>query len=128
MRWFQRFSNLNKVMAMRFVDQHERFIDYRLNLLGIRVWPQCCQLVSRNGNEWIALGPRLDLPIDVPRRREELKDAAGDTLRMTAYQYDAERPGSDLLEVLRRAKSFNAALREMPGVQTVKHLMAPVQP
>jgi hypothetical protein len=127
MKLSERFSSLSRVMAMRFVDQQERFIDYRLNLLGIRVWPHCCQLVSRSGNEWITLGPKWDMPVEVPRWSGDLKDAATDTLRMTAYQYDVERPGSDLVEVLGGMKSFCAALRERPRTGAASHLTMPVQ-
>ena len=64
--------------------------DYRLNLLGVRVWEHSCQLIARSGQEWSTLGARWELPVHIPRSAEELKAAALDTLRMTAYQYDAE--------------------------------------
>ena len=86
-------------------------IDYRLNILGIRVWENGCQLISKDANgSWSTLGPRWDLPVQVPQNTEELKAAVADTLRLTAYQYVTERPGSDLVEVLRRAVDFQTAL------------------
>jgi hypothetical protein len=98
------------IMGMRVVDRVGRVIDYRLNILGIRVWENACQLIARSGGEWSALGPRWDLPVHVPRNADELKDAVADTLRLTAYQYNAERPGSDLVEVLSKARNFESAL------------------
>ena len=50
-----------------------------------------------------------ELPIRFPLTPSELNDVAGDTLRLTAYQYDAERPGSDLRAVLALEKEFEAA-------------------
>jgi hypothetical protein len=97
-------------MAMRVVDNAARLIDYRLNILGIRVWEDACQRISRSGQEWGTMGPRRDLPVHVPQNADELKTAAADTLRLTAYQYNAERPGSDLVEVLGKTKDFESAL------------------
>jgi len=97
-------------MSMRVVDRVGRVVDYRLNILGIRVWENACQLIARSGNDWTALGPRWDLPVHVPGNADELKSAVADTLRLTAYQYNAERPGSDLGEVLSKARSFESAL------------------
>lgn len=90
-------------------------IDYRLNILGIRVWERSCQLIAKSGEEWTTLGPRWDLPVYVPVDAKELKRAALDTLRMTAYQYNVERPGSDLVAVLSRGKDFSAALMDAAG-------------
>jgi hypothetical protein len=97
-------------MGMKVVDRAARLIDYRLNILGIRVWPDACQLIARSGAEWSPLGPRWDLPVQVPRNAEELKAAAADTLRLTAYQYNAEQPGSDLVAVLGQGRNFESAL------------------
>lgn len=104
-------------MAMRVVDRAARQIDYRLNILGIRVWENACQLISRSGLEWGTMGPPRDLPVHVPQNAAELQAAAADTVRLTAYQYNAERPGSDLVEVLRKSKDFAWAL--MDGADTV---------
>jgi hypothetical protein len=101
-------------MRMRVADRVGRVIDYRLNILGIRVWQDACQLIARSGAEWSALGPRWDLPVHVPENAEELKNAVADTLRLTAYQYNAERPGSDLVAVLSKTRSFETALLDSP--------------
>lgn len=97
---------------MRVANRSERWIGYRLNQLGIRVWQNACQLVARNGNEWITLGPPRTLPIQVPRSAEELKAAGSDPLRLTAYQYLTELPGSDLEELLATRKDFDTAMRD----------------
>jgi len=38
-------------------------VDYRLNLLGVRVWKNTCQLIGRDGGRWLALGPCWQLPV-----------------------------------------------------------------
>jgi hypothetical protein len=81
-----------------------------LNILGIRVWEHSCQLIARTGENWSTIGPRWDLPVQVPKGGEELKAAAAEPLRLTAYQYCAECPGSDLAEVLSETKDWAAAL------------------
>lgn len=48
----------------------------------------------------------------MPQNADELKTAAADTLRLTAYQYNAERPGSDLVDVLGKTKDFESALMD----------------
>jgi len=87
-------------------------IDYRLNILGIRVWKDSCQLIAKTSRGWEALWPQWKLPVRVPQNSEEMKDAAADTLRLTAYQYNTEQPGSDLVEVLSKRKDFSAALKD----------------
>jgi hypothetical protein len=105
-------------VAVRDTDPAGLFIDYRLNILGIRVWEHSCQLIARSGSEWSTIGPRWDLPVHIPKNAEELKAAAAEPLRLTAYQYCAECPGSDLDEVLGEMKHFAAAL-ENAGVPVV---------
>jgi hypothetical protein len=97
--------------SVRVVNRSGRWIGHRLNILGIRVWVDTCQLVARNGTEWITLGPPRDLPVHVPRNAEELREAASDPLRLTAYQYLTEHPGSDLAELLAKRKDFESALQ-----------------
>ena len=97
------------IVAVREGDIAALFLDYRLNILGIRVWEHSCQLIARSGKEWGTIGPRLDLPVYVPKDAEELKTAAAEPLRLTAYQYCAECPGSDLAEVLSETKDFSEA-------------------
>jgi hypothetical protein len=95
---------------MKVVNREARTIDYRLNLLGIRVSKDTAQLIARwRGDEWSTIGAQRELPIRFPFTPSELNGVAGDTLRLTAYQYDAERPGSDLRAVLALEKEFEAA-------------------
>ena len=95
---------------MRVVDIPARAIDYRLNILGVRVWEKECQLIAKSNDEWSTIGPRWDLPVEIPNDATGLKTAAGDTCRLTAYQYNMERPGSDLSDVLAQRKDFSVAL------------------
>jgi len=111
-------------VAVRDSDTAGRFIDYRLNILGIRVREHSCQLIARSGNEWSTIGPRWDLPVHVPKNAEEVKAAAAEPLRLTAYQYCAEYSGSDLDEVLSERKHFAAAL-ENAGVAVVAAAESP---
>lgn len=108
-------------MVVRHGENAGLFVDYRLNILGIRVWEHSCQLIARSGNEWGTLGPRSDLPVQVPKDATELKEAAAEPLRLTAYQYCADCPGSDLAEVLSETKKFAAALQDakVPVAPTV---------
>jgi hypothetical protein len=96
---------------MRVVNRDAGMIDYRLNLLGVRVWKNAAQLIAKwHENEWATIGPRQELPVKFPVAPPDLKDAAGDTLRLTAYQFDMECPGTDLRAVLALEKDFEAAL------------------
>jgi hypothetical protein len=99
---------------MKVVNRREGWIGFRLNILGIRVWQAgCCQLVAGNKSGWDTLGPRRDLPMQVPRTAEELSEAASDPLRLTAYQYVSEHPGTDLPELLAKKKTFDSALLDV---------------
>jgi hypothetical protein len=98
---------------MKVVNRSERWIGYRLNILGIRVWEEgSCQLVAINRGRWGGLGPRWDLPVNVPETAEDLKLAAADTLRLTAFQYVTAHPESDLADVLAKRKDFEAAMQD----------------
>lgn len=98
------------ILAVRVASPGGRFIDYRLNILGIRVWENSCQLISRSGEEWTTIGPRWDLPMHVPQNSEELRAAAAEPLRLTAYQYCADSPGSDLARMLSQVEDFSVAM------------------
>jgi hypothetical protein len=98
-------------MGVRVVNSSDRWIGHRLNILGIRVWQDACQLVARNDKDWITLGPQRDLPLQVPCDAEELRAAASDALLLTAYQYMTEHPESDLAELLAKRKDFETALQ-----------------
>ena len=80
-------------VLVRVENPAARFIGYQLHILGIRVWEHSCQLIARSGAEWSTLGPRSDLPVNVPHKADELKAASEDPLRLTAFQYCAEYPG-----------------------------------
>jgi len=61
-------------------------IDYRLNILGIRVWEHSSPPIARSGKVWATIGPRCDWPANVPQNAEELKAAGANRLAPTAYQ------------------------------------------
>jgi hypothetical protein len=82
------------------INREEGWIGHRLNILGVRVWADKCQLIARSGAEWLTLGPPKPLPIQVPANAEELSRAARDPLLITAYQILAEHPGSKLAALL----------------------------
>jgi len=76
-------------------------VDYRLHLLGIRLSKGTAQLIAKYGDsEWTTLGAVRALPLHIPQTPDELKAAGQDALLLTAYQYDAECPGSDLRKAL----------------------------
>jgi hypothetical protein len=97
---------------MKVVDRTEGWVCYRLNILGIRVWQEgSCQLIAIHRGHWDTLGPRWDLPVNVPETPEELKLAGADTLRLTAYQYVTTHPETDLADVLAKRKDFEMAMQ-----------------
>ena len=96
----------------RNADSNLNHIDYCLNLLGVRVWRNSCQLIAKGDGNWGPLGPKWDLPIEIPKTPSELKTAGTDTLRLTAWQYENEHPGTDLREVFSQQKDFSTALSE----------------
>jgi hypothetical protein len=95
---------------IRIVDRETQQIDYHLNLLGVRVWRRACQLIARSDGKWASIGPERSLPIDIPHDELSLQAAASDTLRLTAWQYEQEHPGTDIRAVLSGKKSFDTAL------------------
>lgn len=95
---------------VRIIDPEAHQIDYRLNQLCVRVRRSTCQLIARGEGEWSPLGPRRRLPIDIPHDEQTLHDAGSDALKLTAWQYEQERPVSDIRAVLSRKKDFEAAL------------------
>ena len=97
---------------MRVVDDEYQYIDYRLHLLGIRVAVSECRLIARGDGHWEPMGPICPLPIEFPSGPEIITTASTDTLRLTAWQYDREYPGTDLRLVLAQRKHFVAALKE----------------
>jgi hypothetical protein len=61
-----------------------------------RVSKKECQLVAKSGSTWETIGAGRSLPGQIPQNVEQLKDAATDSLRMTAYQYVTSQTESDL--------------------------------
>jgi hypothetical protein len=96
--------------AHRNADQEAQHIDYCLNILGIRVWKSHCQLIAKSGAEWTSLGPKWDLPIEIPSDTRTLKGAGTDTLRLTAWQYEQQHPGTDIRTVLSQSDPFETAI------------------
>jgi hypothetical protein len=96
---------------LRIVDHEAQQIDYHLNILGVRVWRSACQLIARTGQKWTSIGPERSLPIDIPHDEPTLQKAASDPLRLTAWQYEQEHPGTDIRAVLSGQKNFETALQ-----------------
>ena len=94
---------------MRVLNTPGGHVDYRLRILGIRVWRGHAQLIARDGELWEPLGFKYSLPIQIPATADELKAAATDTLRLTAWQYDQEHSGSDIRDVLSQKSDFLSA-------------------
>jgi hypothetical protein len=95
---------------VRVPDQAANYIGYRLNILGVRVWRDHCQLVAADGRgQWTPIGAPRSLPVYVP---SDASSIGLDALLLTAYQYDKEQPGSDLRQVLAQTKDFDVALSE----------------
>ena len=92
------------------INKEEGWIGHRLNILGVRVWGDKCQLVAKTDREWMTLGPPRRLPIEVPRNADDLTRAAHDPLLITAYQYMAEYPHSALAALLSKTKDFDTVL------------------
>jgi hypothetical protein len=95
---------------MRIVHEAEQCIGYKLNLIGIRVYREHCQLVARIDGTWLPIGPPRKLPFLVPA---ELSEAGSDALLGTACQYKREHPATDLADLLAGRKTFDGALRDM---------------
>jgi hypothetical protein len=98
---------------MRYVQRDGAYIEYRLNLLGVRVTATNCQLVARSPGtteSWETIGPKRPLPLEIPTRSESLQSGSADALRVTVWQYDIECPGSDIREVLSQRNDFLLAL------------------
>lgn len=92
---------------MRVVNREARHIGYRLNLLGVRVFQSFCQLIGRQGEEWVTIGTPRPLPLVIPDDPAQL---ASDPLLLTAHQFDSTWPGSDIRDVMSQAKNFEEAL------------------
>lgn len=95
---------------MKVANAEMSSIEYRLNILGIRVTERDGQLIAKSSDEWSPIGQRLQLPLPVPRTSEDLKEAADSPLKLTAYQFNAENPDTDIIEVLEQTKDLKTAI------------------
>lgn len=100
---------------MRIINRSTATIDYRLRRrhVGLRVWKNRCQIIAPVGREWTTIGPQLDLPLEMPSSVQDLGDVddAHNTVRVAAFYYELEEPGSDLFDVLLQQKTFEKALQ-----------------
>jgi hypothetical protein len=72
-----------------------------------------CYLSAKDrGGHWAPIGRDRLPPINLPGDPDEIGD---DPLLLAAYQYDLERPGSDLRAVLTQARIFQEALLDNSG-------------
>jgi hypothetical protein len=89
-----------------------------LNLIGIRVYRNYCQLVSRIGGEWMPIGPPRSLPLTISSDPEHIRN---DALLATVDQYEREWPGSDLTDLLTQRKSLGDVLNEEEQTNAAGH-------
>jgi hypothetical protein len=99
----------------KVVNHDSSSIDYRLNILGIRIHEDSCSLIARSEQGWIPIGAPRDLPLKIPATADELSREGQDPLTLTAYQYRNEYPDEDFAEVLSRRKSISDILAAPPG-------------
>jgi hypothetical protein len=101
---------------VRVADPFAGCIGYKLNILGVRVLRDHCLLIAKDAaGKWAPLGPSRSLPLQIP---DDPGTVASDALLLTVYQYDLERPGSDLRAVLAQTKNFDVALNENANAST----------
>lgn len=100
---------------MRIVNRTNATIDYRLPRRneGLRVWKDRCQIIAPLGSDWTAVGPQLELPLEVPSSVADFRNGADtrNVVRVAAFFYELQQPGSDLFAVLMKEKTFENALR-----------------
>jgi hypothetical protein len=91
---------------MRVVNRKRRYISYTLNILGLRVFEGMCELIARNGDEWVSIGSAKKLPLDFSTENGQ----ESDPFLLTVSQYSQAFPGSDLIPVLQGERKFEQAL------------------
>jgi hypothetical protein len=100
---------------MRVVNRTNATIDYRLlrRNEGLRVWKDRCQIIAPLGTDWTAVGPQLELPLEVPTSVEDFRNPedSRNVVRVAAFFYELQQPGSDLFAVLMKEKTFETALQ-----------------
>ena len=92
---------------MRSVNKQKAYIAYTLNILGIRVFNGWCQLIARHGEEWVEIGVRRMLPIDLS---EGVHGTSSDPVVLTILQYHSACPHDGLMDLVQGKKSFSEAL------------------
>jgi hypothetical protein len=100
---------------VRVVNRTEQCVGYRLNLIGVRVYRDHCRLVARIDGQWVPIGAPRPLPLTIAPDPEQTR---GDALLATVAQYEKERPGSDLREVLSQTKSLDDVLEQESQTNT----------
>jgi hypothetical protein len=98
---------------MKVVNLSAATIDYRSRRnLGLRVWKDRCRIIAPLESKWIEVGPQLELPLEVPSSVEDFQPSedVSNALRGAAFRYELEQPGSDLMAVLNKEKTFETAL------------------
>jgi hypothetical protein len=100
---------------MRIVNRTNATVDYRLRRRneGLRVWKDRCQIISPLGSDWTEVGPQLELPLEVPSFVEDFRNGADtrNVIRVAAFFYEFQQPGSDLFAVLMKEKPFESAFQ-----------------
>src|SRR5437763_14564114 len=87
-------------------------VDYCLHLIGLRVWKECCQLIALDRGDWSEIGPKWNLPVEIPTDDESLRLAAMEPIKLTAWQYEQEHPGTDIREVLSLRRDLAAEVSD----------------
>lgn len=94
-------------------DPVGRHIDYHLNQLGVRVFENACQLISRTNDGWSAMGSRLPLPLQIPLDATQLQP--GNVMQETAFHIMQRNPELDLRALLQQETPFHEALAAALG-------------
>jgi hypothetical protein len=92
---------------MRSVNKQKGYVAYTLNILGIKVFSDWCQLIARHGNDWVEIGVRRMLPLDLS---EATKDGSTDPVVLTIMQYHSVCPHDGLMDVVQGKKNINEVL------------------
>jgi hypothetical protein len=95
-------------------------LDFRLNLLGIRVWEGHCCLISRRSDDWQPIGKPYELPVRIPRAYELGYGWLDDELHITAYQFHQEYPEAHLDAILAGRTDFRRILRALSMTEVHK--------
>jgi hypothetical protein len=94
-------------LMMRSVNKQKGYIAYTLNILGIKVFSGWCQLIARHGEDWVEIGVRRMLPLDLS---EATESDSSDPVVLTIMQYHSACPHDGLMDVVQGKKNFSEAL------------------